>query len=986
MLQNRFYIVVLLPQFCNEILRSLQHQIKLIVKMSQKNTVWEFSMLPQEIATNKLLGDRKEFSKMSLPWWVAAAILIGVLLLPSFVSAASFREGIKPETEQTAPSPFVIKGMVVDIADGLPLPGVTVLVPNSSLATVTDAKGCFAFKNLREGTYSLKITYVGYRSQELFDLKVRSSQPITELQIKLQTAEVELASVTVSAQRKQNTEASIVEAQKNSTVVESGVSSQQIARTQDRNASEVIRRVPGISIIEDRFVVVRGLSQRYNNVWINNTAVPSSEADSRAFSFDIIPASQLDNMVVVKSPAPEYPADFTGGFIKIQTKDVPSSTGYSASYSTGVNTETTGRSFLSSPGCGTSGNNNWSIDSKTPLPDQKLTFSYNLRKNLSGGRTFALLSALNYNYTERSITSMESARYSVYDTKNDAPDPVYQYSDNQYTKRRTLGAMVNMTYLPNEKDKYEWKNIFNQIVQNRYTSREGVQFLSGEYRQEKSEYNYTNRTTYSTQFAANFIRPWGKLDAEAGYSYAGKQEPDRRFTNRQENEVPGDAHYGEMEAEPTDISREENKLNEHIFSLGGNFRRELSLGNLQPTFKAGVYGEYRSRDYRNKAYNYQWNRANNLDLGYQNVVTGILSPENLLSGVVYTYDETDKRNSYKGNNLLGAGYLAFNIPIQKLNIYTGVRCEESRMELTNNLTLKGTATSSTVVDELHFFPSVNATYKFSEQQLLRFSYGSSINRPEFREISPSTYYDFDLFSFVKGNASLKSAYVQNLDLRYEIYPGGAGETVSLGVFYKYFKNPIEWTYLDAGGTYTYTFENADAATNYGIELEIKKNLAFIGLEDFTFLFNGALIHSRVQFDGASQEKDRPMQGQSPYLVNTGLFYNNPKSGFSAGVLYNCIGKRIVGVGRVDTSQGGSVNNDIPDAYEMPRNVFDLSISQKLSEHVELKLSCRDILNERVVFKQFPQFYDEQGVLQTRSQVTKSYHQGSNISLAVAVNF
>lgn len=69
--------------------------------------------------------------------------------------------------------------------------------------------------------------------------------------------------------------------------------------------------------------MVRGLSQRYNNVWINNSAVPSSEADARAFSFDIIPSSQLDNIVVVKSASPEYPADFTGGFILVNTKDVP---------------------------------------------------------------------------------------------------------------------------------------------------------------------------------------------------------------------------------------------------------------------------------------------------------------------------------------------------------------------------------------------------------------------------------------------------------------------------------------------------------------------------------------------------------------------------------------------------------------------------------------------------------------------------------------
>ena len=137
--------------------------------------------------------------------------------------------------------------------------------------------------------------------------------------------------------------------------------------------------------------------------------------------------------------------------------------------------------------------------------------------------------------------------------------------------------------------------------------------------------------------------------------------------------------------------------------------------------------------------------------------------------------------------------------------------------------------------------------------------------------------------------------------------------ISLALFYKNFKNPIEWTYLDAGGSYTFTFENANRANNYGVELEIRKNLDFIGLSDFSLNFNGALIKSEVQFDKNSLEKNRPMQGQSPYLVNVGLFYQSPRYQFNVAALYNRIGKRIIGVGRVDSSVGGNINNNIPDS-------------------------------------------------------------------------
>ncbi len=123
--------------------------------------------------------------------------------------------------------------------------------------------------------------------------------------------------------------------------------------------------------------------------------------------------------------------------------------------------------------------------------------------------------------------------------------------------------------------------------------------------------------------------------------------------------------------------------------------------------------------------------------------------------------------------------------------------------------------------------------------------------------------------------------------------------VSLAVFYKKFNNPIEWTISDNGsGNYQFSFENALMADGYGIELDIKKSLDFMGLKDWSFSFNGALIQSKVRFDDESLEHDRPMQGQSPFLVNTGLFYQHEK--WNLGVMYNIVGKRIVGIGKNPT--------------------------------------------------------------------------------------
>jgi outer membrane receptor for ferrienterochelin and colicin len=137
------------------------------------------------------------------------------------------------------------------------------------------------------------------------------------------------------------------------------------------------------------------------------------------------------------------------------------------------------------------------------------------------------------------------------------------------------------------------------------------------------------------------------------------------------------------------------------------------------------------------------------------------------------------------------------------------------------------------------------------------------------------------------------------------------------------------------------------------------------------------------FDEASLEHDRPMQGQSPYLINTGLFYQRNK--LSAGVMYNIIGKRIVGIGRNDNSHGGSVDNDVPDMFEMPRHAIDLSFSYKIGKHIELSAGVRDILAAPMVYKQFPEFIDNTGNINRREQTTKEYKTGQNFSLSLKLN-
>ncbi|MCW4082845.1 TonB-dependent receptor [Segatella copri] len=914
-----------------------------------------------------------------------------------------------------------IKGVVIDQKSKETLIGAVVTVDGTNVKAITNIDGNFQIDGLdKEKKYTLYINYVGYKTQKIDGVQAKDADQV----IALQPDEQQLKEVTITAVERRNTDAAMIQVAKSSPVIVSNVSAQEISRTQDTNAGEVIRRVPGVSLIDDKFVMVRGLSQRYNNVWVNGGAVPSSEADSRAFSFDIIPSSQIDNLTIVKSPTAEYPADYSGGFIIVNTKEIPAENSFNIAVGGNWNTSSAFKDFSYSKGSGTDFlgfdnglrnlnggihadlnpqldangkpvgdyatsllgngfNNDWLIKNKKPLGDLKLAASLNQRWML-GGRTLGMLAALNYTNEYRTYENMENNLYGIYDAANDKPNYLRHSIDDQYNNNVRLGAMLNFTFLSKDGNhKYQLKNIFNQLATSRYTWRDGVSAQSNLER--SAEYYYRSRTTYNGQLTGKHTFTSDALDWSIGYAYANRHLPDRR------RYLIDDALESGVYALSTgnDISREWTQLDEHILSLGVNDKHHFKFGNFEPDLQVGAYGEYRSREYQTRNFIYNWNVSdNNLpsDFRHSDIPTLLSSEANMGYDKLYLLEEKQMRNNYRGHNTLGAGYLTLSLPFGKLGIHAGVRFEHNDMELISNSRDYEKSESSRHYKTDDVFPSLNTTYKINDQHQVRLSYGRSINRPEFREVSSSVYYDFDLASNVQGNTELKNCYVDNLDLRYEWYPS-RGELISLAVFYKHFDSPIEWTYTVAGGTdLIYSYKNAKSANNYGVELDIRKNLGFIGLKDFSWSFNGALIKSKVQFEKGAKEEDRPMQGQSPYLINTGIFYKNEPLKMDIALLYNRIGKRIIGVGRSEGSTGDDSNARVPHSYEMPRNTIDFSLAKKFGNHLELKLNVRDLLAEKIYYKQFADVTYSDGSKKEVEEIARCYKPGRNIGLQAIYKF
>ena len=913
-----------------------------------------------------------------------------------------------------------LKGVVIDKNSKETLIGAVISIEGTDVKAVTDVNGNFSFDGLKDGTYTLYIKYVGYKTLKIDGVQMKDAN----LTIALQPDEQQLKGVTVTAVERRNTDAAMIQVAKSSPVIVSNVSAQEISRTQDTNAGEVIRRVPGVSLIDDKFVMVRGLSQRYNNVWVNGGAVPSSEADSRAFSFDIIPSSQIDNLTIVKSPTAEYPADYSGGFIIVNTKEIPAENSFSLSVGGNWNTASAFQDFAYSKGSATDFlafdngmrsirgginaslapqldangspidnyatsllgnhlNNDWMVKSKKPLGDLKLAASLNHRWML-GGRTLGMLAALNYTNEYRTYEKMENNLFGIYDAANDKPNYLRHSVDDQYNNNVRLGAMLNFTLLSKDGNhKYQLKNIFNQLATSRYTWRDGVSAQSNLER--SAEYYYRSRTTYNGQLTGKHTFTSDALDWSIGYAYANRHLPDRR------RYLIDDALESGVYALSTgnDISREWTQLDEHILSLGINDKHHFKFGNFEPDLQVGAYGEYRSRKYQTREFIYNWNVSDNnmpSDFRHSDIPTLLSNEENMGYDKLYLLEQKQMRNNYRGHNTLGAGYLTMSLPFGQFGIHAGVRFEHNDMELISNTRDYEKSETSRHYRTSDFFPSLNTTYKLNDQHQIRLSYGRSINRPEFREVSSSVYYDFDLASNVQGNTELKNCYVDNLDLRYEWYPS-RGELISLAVFYKHFDSPIEWTYTVAGGTdLIYSYKNAKSASNYGIELDIRKSLDFIGLRDFSWSFNGALIKSKVQFEKGAKEENRPMQGQSPYLINTGLFYKNEPLKMDIALLYNRIGKRIIGVGRSEGSSGDDSNARVPHSYEMPRNTIDFSLAKKFGNHLELKLNVRDLLAEKIYYKQFADVTYSDGSKKKVEEISRCYKPGRNIGLQAIYKF
>ncbi len=943
-----------------------------------------------------------------------------------------------------------IQGVVIDKKTKETIIGANVVIAGTTTGKSTDLSGKFIIEKLKPGIYHLVVSFISYTNFEIKNVKVEANKVIT-LNIEIEEKITSLQGVTITERRKTDSELSVMSSIKNSNLVVSGISSQQIAKSQDKDASEVIRRVPGITIVDGRFVVVRGLIERYNTVWLNNATTPSSESDVRAFSFDVIPSNMIDRIMIYKTPAPELPADFAGAAIQIFTKNIPEKNSFTIAYTAGMQQGTTFSDFYRYKGgktdwlgyddgsrslpsqfpttdelnklgdftgnptqietqkneitrIGRTFNKTWTADQLTAPNDNSLSIGITKKFNL-GKIEISNITSLSYSNTFDN-NEINKSGYISYDTIKDKPQYSYDFMDEEYVNSVKIGGLFNWSFLLNKNNIIELRNLFNQNGSTKTILRSGKEyyFSADGIPIKATELSYTSRMTYSGQMGGQhkLNDSHTQLDWTLGYAYANKNQPDSRRTYATFYDGGSDItdpNYGKFALA---ISKDANAdlngrlfkdMNENILTGSVNLVQKIFIKDFQPELKIGFYVESKKRVFnaRNIGFTMAKSSTFNLDL---------FQPLNLIyqySNINYTNglrvdEKTNMSDSYEAENKLFAAYIAVKLPITALlNVYTGVRIEKNK-QLLSGFSNKTNKAVEIINDTLNFFPSVNATYTFTEKSLIRFAYGLTINRPEFREVAPYAYYDFELKSTVYGNDSLKNAYIQNFDLRYEWYPS-LNEMITIGAFYKYFKNPIEASLYPSSGAggWDYLFVNTESSSSMGAEIDMRKSFKTLGnkdnfirnLRNITLTFNASYIYSKIiTKEVYVRDKERPMQGQSPFIVNTGIYYQSDSLGLMVSLMYNVIGKRIMFVG----------NPGSPHIYEMPFNLVDLTISKTMGKHFIAKFGIKNLLDDKIEFKQIVEFNKDisndgigDGIVE-RDQITKSYRPGRYFSFGFAYSF
>jgi outer membrane receptor protein involved in Fe transport len=869
-----------------------------------------------------------------------------------------------------------VAGRVLDRDTGRPIAGARVTVVGTQLVGVSDLDGRYRLGSVATGIRALRATLIGYQPVQIDSVRVVEGQ-VALADFALSASAVEVGAITVQAEAvaKPSSEAGLLAMQQSAPAVSDGVSAEMMNRTPDADAADAVTRVTGISVFDNKFVVVRGLPERYSTTLLNGAELVSPEPLRRVVPLDIFPASLLETIVTTKTATPDRPGDFSGGSVEIKTKEFPENFVLQGNVSQGYNNQATlervslvpqgGTDFLGiddgrrSPPAqlpvigdegpdaerfGESIRNVWTPPQRRVLPDLGL----GLNVGGQAGHGAPLGYVLSWTYS-RKTEFVPERLYNVIADISAPPRRSLVYKEGRAIV--DWGAIGNFSWRVGASSKLGWKNMYTRTAEEAVIQDAGY---DTENTRVVRDYQvvYTEQDFFQTQLTGEhrLLIPRSRFEWRATAAWARRDEPDNRQTEYILDEATGE--FTQASVVPTQMWT--RFLHDRIRSMQADWAFPISLrGPDDAEVKLGGVYRLKQRDFDASYFRMS---MNNLDPTSR--IIGRLppelafAPENIGGPLRFTRVDAFAQ-SYDADDRIYAAYGMVDLPaLRWLRLVGGLRVEDWRIAV-----FSGGRTSPDNEParrpgpghppSTEFLPSGNLTVRLSDHMNLRFAGFKSVARPDARELSNDSYVPVAGGCENQGNRDLERTTILNADARWELYPR-PGEIFALSAFYKEFTSPIiEVVDAPGGERCRITFKNGTAATNYGAELEIRRTLDFLpgALSWLTLGANFTWVESSIDMPASIGvfAPGTDLQGQSRFLLNVNAIVQDPGGGFSASLLLNYFADRISRYGQVTGTR------QAPNVIEAGRVSLDGKVQRRLGPHLSLSLSAKNLTNQRVLY-------------------------------------
>lgn len=928
---------------------------------------------------------------------VIAGAIAAILLL-----AAAPLRGLGQEAPAEGALGTIV-GEIVDAGSGTPIPDAVVEVVGRGGAVRTDLDGRYTIR-VPPGTYDLRVYAPLYRSMRVQRILVRPDQT-SRADVPLTSAGRTGVDVVEVVGADQATEAAQLAKRQRSTEVRDTISAEAMKKAGGGSAADIVSQAPSVVVKDDKYLNIRGLQERYTSAVLNGSRLPSTDPQRRVVPLDLFPAGFLDAISIVKSYSPNLPGDFSGGLAELELRDSPQSFEGSFGLSTGGNTQSTFDDFDTYPGsrydylgfgtdfrelaAGTPGSQElldklgapfrsrlgrqfrtiWDIDSISAPPNFGASGAVGNRFGPFGfqlGVTYGNSYKRRRNEIANNFTNLSPDPFNAQEIGiNDS----VLYERSQFSTK--LGGLFTSGYDISPTQRLTFRALYNRNSKDDVYRGQGFRRNATDVPARQQTFRYVMEELYWLQGGGQHRWPWIEIDWRTAYSRSTQKEPDTRFFTQVGQSGPDPEPWSYV-TDSLGGTRLFNDLQEWLSDSAVDFTIPISkilpgtagIPGVPSSFQFGPAYAYRSRVFNQRRFRY----APTCGIDNSACVDPTLPPEELFApgnvigpGGFDFIEQTQPRDNYRVSQEIAAFYAMFEIPIvpDRLRMVGGTRYEYSFIEL--NSRSDQNEPERVIKVNKNPIPGLSLIFTPREDMNVRLSYGHTVSRPDFRELSPAQYLAPLGEVQTQGNPDLEQSVIDSIDLRWDWFFAPL-ELLSFSVFHKEIRKPIEQTLLPQGSNPLQSWQNAKDARLTGFEVEARKNFGFLrphlgflgstarqfeylSLQTSVTYANSIARIPRARAGGdqtvitVQTNTERPMQGQAPFIVNAGLEYDHPTFG-TVRLGYSTAGDYIVLVGA----------NGLPDVKTERRNQLDLVLIKPLKDWIGLPLTAtlnvENILNQR----------------------------------------